>query len=190
MHEENFETIQIDTSTGEWNPQEINNIFSKMGKHVNFWFVRPHFHLICYGWVDEEAVKTINKRTGWVVKNLGVRDSVYTTALYQLSHCGVKKGIQSVTWFGKMSNKYYCKLNPAPKLKPKKATCPHCECKLIPLVYRPGLALMLTGKPPPLLGKIEGGYLVNPEGWRGLLPSEKLHTTFIKRPAKGECIER
>lgn len=46
--------------------------------------VGPHFHAIGFGWI--EGTDDIHARTGWVVKNKGVRDSVFLTALYVLSH--------------------------------------------------------------------------------------------------------
>lgn len=53
------------------------------------WYVSPHFHLVCYGWVKGEVVGSIFESEGWVCKNLGVRQSVASTIGYQLSHAGV-----------------------------------------------------------------------------------------------------
>jgi len=48
--------------------------------------VSPHFHILGYGWVHH--VKENYESNGWIVKNLGIRNSVRATAHYQLSHCG------------------------------------------------------------------------------------------------------
>lgn len=53
------------------------------------WYVSPHFHLICYGWVNGSAVGSVFENEGWVIKNLGVRETVAGTITYQLSHAGV-----------------------------------------------------------------------------------------------------
>lgn len=55
------------------------------------WYLSPHFHLVCYGWVKGEIVGSMYEREGWIVKNLGVRQSMAATIAYQLSHAGVSK---------------------------------------------------------------------------------------------------
>ena len=182
MHEETPEKILIDKSTGKFDLESLRNYYAKMGKNINFWYVRPHFHLICYGWIDKEAVKEIHEETGYIVKNLGIRDSVRNTAHYQLSHCGVKKGVQTVTWFGALSNRNYHKLNPAPKFKPRRARCPECEAELQPVLWAPDLPLMLTraSSTSPLEGYPEGGYFIDPGGWRYLRDGERIHSCLVK----------
>jgi len=181
MHEDNPEKILIDESTGEFDLKSLKEYYAKIGKADNFWFVRPHFHLICYGWIEKEEVKKIYDKTGYIVKNLGVRESVRLTAHYQLSHCGIKSGVQTVVWFGKLSNRNYKKLNPAPKLKPKKRKCPECENVLNPVRYDPDLPLMLQGRASsPLEGQAEGGHWIDPGGWRYLREGEKNHSCLIQ----------
>lgn len=63
--------------------------FCECYESVFDWYVSPHFHLVCYGWIKGEAVGSMYEREGWVVKNLGLRDSVVGTIAYQLSHAGV-----------------------------------------------------------------------------------------------------
>lgn len=53
----------------------------------------------------------------WFVKNEKERDSVFQTFCYILSHAGIKKGYQTVTWFGNVS---YSKM---PMEKEPKITC-------------------------------------------------------------------
>lgn len=53
------------------------------------WYVSPHFHLICYGWVNGSAVGSVFNDSGWIIKNLGKRDTLAGTITYQLSHAGV-----------------------------------------------------------------------------------------------------
>ena len=158
MHEETAQKILIDESTADFDLKSIKEYYDKMNKSVNFWYIRPHFHLICYGWIDEDAVKSIYEETGYIVKNLGVRDSVRNTAHYQLSHAGIKKGVQTVTWFGALSNRNYHKLDPLPKFKPRKPKCPDCGHALQPVRYDPDLPLMLQGRGSPYEGFPEGGW--------------------------------
>jgi len=58
---------------------------------------------------------------GWFAKNERERESVFQTFCYILSHCGTKKGYQTVTWFGNLS---YSKM-PRPD-EPKITNCPLC----------------------------------------------------------------
>ena len=89
------------------------------------WKWSPHFHLLGFGWVKN--VKAIHTKTGWIIKNLGVRKTVGGSALYQLSHAGVKKKTHTVTWFGQLS---YNKLKIPKMLKPEKPKCPLCGNEL------------------------------------------------------------
>ena len=182
MHEETPEKVLIDKSTGDFALDSLREYYAKIDRHVRFWYVRPHFHDICYGWIDEEAVKEVYEETGWIVKNLGVRDSVRNTAHYQLSHCGVKKGVQTVTWFGDLSNRNYHKLKPLPKFKPTKPKCPECGTSLQPVRWDPDLLLILSRGSPesPLEGYPEGGHWTDPCGWRHLRDGEALHSCLIR----------
>jgi len=89
------------------------------------WVWSPHFHVLGYGWVKNTA--QIYARTGWVIKNLGVRKTVGGSALYQLSHAGVKKKTHTITWFGQLA---YNKLKIPKMLKPEKPKCPLCGNEL------------------------------------------------------------
>lgn len=70
----------------------------------------PHFHVLGFGWLRGDTFQ----RTGWVVKNHGVRwtpEAVRGTATYVLSHSHRAEGISqegksggvtlTVTWFGR-----------------------------------------------------------------------------------------
>ena len=96
------------------------------------WYFSPHFHLIGFGWIKN--VGENYRASGWVVKNVGVRDSVQATAFYQLSHCGVYYGKarkHSVTWFGRLS---YNKLRVVPE-KLENEVCPLCGGELRKVVW-------------------------------------------------------
>ena len=62
------------------------------------WVVRPHFHVLGYGWL-----KDTNKieRNGWVIKNKGIRKP-HSTLSYLLTHCGISDKVHSVFWFGEL----------------------------------------------------------------------------------------
>ena len=94
------------------------------------WYFSPHFHVIGFGWIDQIA--EMNKKFGYVVKNLGFRNSVFSTFYYQLSHAGIKQHNHSLTWFGDLS---YSNLK-VPDLEKELEQCPICanELKEIRLV--------------------------------------------------------
>ena len=120
------------------------------------WVFNPHFHLIGFGWIRGDRVKEQYEKSGWITKNLGVRDSVFSTAHYQLSHCGTKEGKHSVTWFGRLS---YNKLKVVPEIVEKR-TCPLCGADLVRLLWVGG------GSCP---YEAEGEYYDSPENWVGSL---------------------
>ena len=171
MHEDNQEEAVWDMSQEGVDLEWLKGYFDKQNRHVNFWYKRPHFHFIGYGWI--EGTDTIHQDTGWVIVNLGVRDSVYMTALYQLSHAGVKKGVQVVTWMGCMSNSTYCKLRPEPERPRGSGKCPTCGGELRPVRWE-GVG------DPPLQGRLEGGYWIDPGGWRYLEEGEKNHSCLVR----------
>jgi uncharacterized Zn-finger protein len=135
------------------NIEPEDNRCSNCGASQFGWKYAPHFHMIGYGWIEE--TKEIYERTGWIFKNLGVRDSVFWTAWYQLSHCGVWYGAghrHTVTWFGSMT---YAKLK-IPVEKRKDLSCPYCGGDTANLAYDGGLELC----------DVDGDYLLDAEGWR------------------------
>jgi len=74
-------------------------------------FKRPHKHLICFGWLKENASELIKKQLGidvvyHKVKNgtLQTRFDVFAVAYYQLSHCAVNHRKHSLQWFGNLAN--------------------------------------------------------------------------------------
>jgi len=97
----------------------------------NIWWVpSPHFHMVGFYWL--EHTKENYESTGWVVKNLGIRESVFWTMQYLLSHAGVfadpesslrPRRFHSVTWIGSLS---YRKLSGVPVLKLDREVCPYC----------------------------------------------------------------
>ena len=100
-----------------------------------------HFHCVGYapkGKVDGLEVKRQFRKWKCIVKNKGPRKSVRKTVSYLLSHCSVKEGKHSITWFGKLS---YSQLkNPSAteydiKELEKIRCCPMCQERLVRLDY-------------------------------------------------------
>ena len=122
------------------------------------WYFSPHFHFIGFGFIDGKKVAETYKTSGWICKNLGVRKSVYGTAFYQLTHCGVWYGTgkrHSVTWCGVCS---YNKLN-IPKPPLDQLVCPYCGKSMERLDW-------VGSEPMPLpCSGIGGFYLASSEGW-------------------------
>ena len=109
------------------------------GKTKSVWYPRVHFHVVGFGWL-EHIVENYRK-SGWVVKNKGERESNYGTIRYILSHAGIKKGYHTLTWFGDLS---YSKLI-MPKYENELNLCPYCSEKMVRIITRDGS----LGEPPP-----------------------------------------
>ena len=95
------------------------------GKIKLLWYPRIHFHVVGYGWI--ENVVENYKKSGWIVKNKGTRESNYGTIRYLLSHAGIKKGYHTLTWFGNLS---YSNLS-MPKYENELSLCPYCSEKMV-----------------------------------------------------------
>ena len=115
------------------------------------WYYSPHFHVLAFGFVSFRP--DLRRADKWYVKDIGVRNSVFGTMLYLLSHAGVKPKNHSTIWFGNLS---YSKLKL--EIEHKADTCPCCESELEPLKY-----MYVTGKPPPPDEYLE--MFVDPRGW-------------------------
>jgi hypothetical protein len=102
-------------------------------KKKNKWVIRPHFHVIAFGWVID--TKKICDSEGWVIKNKGLRDSLHSTIYYQLSHAGVTDGVHAITWFGSLS--YRAKYSDFFKVKDDgdHGFCDYCHCMLVNFEY-------------------------------------------------------
>ncbi len=90
---------------------------------------RSHFHLVCFGDIRGK-LGLVGRKYGWYLKYKGLRNSVFQTFCYLLSHAGIKKGQRSIVWLGKLS---YVKL-PLEK-EPDFNVCPCCMVKLVPIHY-------------------------------------------------------
>ncbi len=104
-------------------------------KPIGDWYWSPHFHSIAIGWISGQEVADNYHETKWVVVNLGVRRSVFQTVWYQLSHCGIKEGFHSITWWGILGyHSYYSKLKleDGPELEDY---CPFCFEPLNELIW-------------------------------------------------------
>ena len=117
------------------------------------WYYSPHFHVLGFGWV-ENVVQTYNKY-GYVIKNLGKRETIFGTIYYQLSHCGIKKHNHALTYFGECS---YSKLIMEKEEEDSKK-CPFCQENLIELDYENNVEL----KPDPNI--MESWYMAKSYEW-------------------------
>jgi hypothetical protein len=104
------------------------------------------------GWIQGNKVAHLYHSGGWIIKNLGVRDSVGATALYQLSHAGVHEKYDTITWFGSMSRN---KMKTIPEVN-EKPTCPLCGAELVKLIW-------VGSGPMPF--QDEGQYFDDPGNW-------------------------
>ena len=122
-------------------------------KKTDMWYYSPHFHVLGFGWV-ENVVQTYNKY-GYVIKNLGKRETIFGTIYYQLSHCGIKKHNHALTYFGECS---YSKLI-MEKEEEESKKCPFCQEDLIELDYDNNVEL----KPDPNI--MEAWYMAKSYEW-------------------------
>lgn len=100
----------------------------RFNKKLRLFYYSPHFHVIGFGIVI--GIAESYKKHGWFVKDLGFRESVFQSFYYLLSHCGIRKGFKSVTWFGSLS---YSKLKV--EQEPDSNVCPVCNKKLVQIYY-------------------------------------------------------
>jgi len=102
-------------------------------KTKNQWVIRPHFHILGFGWVVD--TKKISDSEGWVIKNKGLRDSLHSTIYYQLSHAGVSDDVHSITWFGSLG--YRAKYSDRFKVEDEDehGFCDFCHCMLVNFEY-------------------------------------------------------
>mgnify|MGYP001321495474 FL=1 len=133
----------------------------KCGGSSFVWVWSPHFHVVGFGWIHGVAEGFL--KHGWVVKNLGVRESVFATFLYLLSHSGVS-AVHTTTWFGALS---YNKMRAIPVLNAPLELCPYCKHVLLPLKWVGGL----DRPPPEVLEKGAVGHFLGDVSdwkcWRG-----------------------
>ena len=84
------------------------------------------------GYVDDKG-RTVNGDS-YIVKCMGLRNTVFGTAFYQLNHAGVRVGVRRhhvATWWGVVS---YHKLK-VKKQDKEKHVCPICEHDLVQLRF-------------------------------------------------------
>ena len=104
------------------------------------WYFSSHFHIIGFGWIIGSNVAKTYRENGWLVKNIGVRKSVFQTVYYQLSHCAIVQGKHTLTWFGELGyHNSKLKVEDEPILD----NCPECFAKLEELEWTG------RGEPPP-----------------------------------------
>jgi hypothetical protein len=178
VNEDENITVKVDPASGEFDYKALKAYFAKQNKNVKLWYIRPHFHLIGYGWIEGTAEEY--DRSGWVVKNLGVRDSVMCTALYQLSHAGYREGQHTVSWLGFMSNRLFKDCDPYPPDGFRVPVCFECGAELVHVKWTgPGVS-------PLDYVTEEGSYYVDPGGWVEIPLAE--YRGRIVRPLEGERV--
>ena len=123
-----------------------------------------------FGWI-ENSVKNYNEN-GYIVKNLGKRETVFGTIYYQLSHAGIKKHNHALTYFGDCSyrNKSlnaYCKSIDR-KEEEDSRKCPFCKEYLVELDYNRDCSY----PPDPNIVTIEG--LIEVYDWFVKCPYQKI----------------
>ena len=101
------------------------------------WRFSPHFHVLGFGWV--KSTLEGYRKDGWLVKNIqdGKEErSVFRTAMYQLSHCGldVHGKFRPVSWFGVCATAGKNRVI-VPKMEKEKHVCPCCGAELVQLRY-------------------------------------------------------
>jgi len=104
-----------------------------LNKDSGQWVTRPHFHVVCFGWVID--TKKIQNSDGWVIKNKGIRDNLHSTIYYQLSHAGVSDEVHAITWFGSLG--YRAKYSNLFKVdeEDESSFCDFCGCMLVDFTY-------------------------------------------------------
>ncbi len=110
------------------------------------WYKAPHWHFISVGKVSHKKAGRLYRKDGWIVRDLGVRLSVFWSLQYILSHAGVSR-VQTVTWFGELS--YNC-MGKVPIVGQIRELCPWCGRALMPHVW------IRTDRPPPVLEFVKG----------------------------------
>jgi len=97
------------------------------------------------------------KKTGMVVRNHGIRKTVFGTALYQLTHAGYRKHFHTLNWFGNMgaSSKWFQDYAFDEPLTPVSRKCPICGQPFVKMVW-------IGQNEPPCMDEPEGIYFVDP----------------------------
>jgi len=115
FHAERFHSLtKCERSKGRYGACQA----CKQGVAHGEWYEAPHWHAIGHSsafknghlikcWVDGDQVAKINKRTGWIIKNIGKIDSLSGVLWYVLSHASYwredPKRFRSITRIGDFS---------------------------------------------------------------------------------------
>jgi len=142
----------------------------RFNKTNHRWYSSPHFHLVGFG--KSSDIKNAFGRYGWYVKEAGERESVFQTFCYLLSHCGIKKGYQTVTWFGNLS---YSKLHVEKESRITK--CPLCNGEFEEIYYEEPIHPVI-----PSDKHFEGA--VDEEGWYPVIIVEYKEPRYEYAPTR------
>lgn len=83
----------------------------------------PHFHFVGFGWID--GAKEISEIEGINFYNHGIRDSVFQTLKYEFSHCAIKSGSKTYSYYGCLHHSH---LGKTPKMPRYNSRCPILTC--------------------------------------------------------------
>lgn len=100
----------------------------RFDKRRRLFYFAPHFHMLGFGYI--QGISEAFAKYGWFVKYLGVRESVFQSFYYLLSHCGIRKGFHALTWLGSLS---YSKLKL--EKEPDYTKCHICGRKFIEIYH-------------------------------------------------------
>lgn len=120
-----------------------NRIVTGNDGTAGHWRTAPHFHIVGYGWMRPEDVKTAHKRTGWVVKSIQPRlnkEGRIAVLNYVLTHVGIgsidgRRNIQTYQYFGRVVPAYLVKV--ADLKRADTPPCPNCKGKLLDITIKP-----------------------------------------------------
>jgi len=130
----------------------------------------PHFHIVGFG-ILKCKISQAYRKYHWPIIDKGFRKSVFGTFHYNLDHCGIKKGVQCMVWFGELS---YSKLKL--EKEPDHSVCPACGRKLVEIYH--------NGRDPPVPPDESYDGFVDSEGWCVVKTNEYSEPTYEYAPTR------
>jgi len=123
----------------EYIPTDSNNMDTMS------WRLGPHFHVIGYGFVQQNSIAWMSSHGGWLFKairtgkdKIVTKKQLYGTIRYVISHCGVCDGArkQAINYVGELNSKNTCIVGTGYATKPLKCTICGMECRELILNYQ------------------------------------------------------
>ena len=116
-------------SDGEGLWDLVRNDALGLGKFERYVYVAPHTHSVGFGFTPNG--KDVYEKSGWFIKNKGRLsndEDIFRVVRYALSHCAVIRGMQTVRYYGGLSNGKLGKVLVSNKWTHVK--CPLCGAEL------------------------------------------------------------